>query len=108
MPGRSVRHSGWMADVTPEGRPETEREATVLSLDGLTAQQAFDHHLDGCMGIAEAAEAMGVPVLQLVRWCGDGTVPEGMFRGRALRPGTLRFERGWVEAWVAERGEARL
>lgn len=90
--------------MTLDGIPETEREATVLALDGAGRSEP----LDGCVSLAEAAERIGVPVNVLVRWCGDGTCPEGEgFRGRALLPGSLRFERDWLDDFL-ERREVNL
>ena len=91
--------------MTPEGHPETEREATLLGLHGPAPRQSFD---DGnTLSLVDAADRMGVPVNQVVRWCEDGTVPEGYFLGKARRPKSLRLSTEWVDLWLAH-GEVTL
>lgn len=70
----------------------------------MTADEAFDQHLDGKCSLVFAAEYMGVPSVQLHRWLADGTVPAESWTGAIEMPGKIRIDQDWLADWMRQRG----
>jgi hypothetical protein len=51
----------------------------------------FDEDEFGCLSLADCALALGVPSVQLARWCADGSIEREGFMGSPLSPDRLRI-----------------
>lgn len=58
--------------------------------------------------IETVAEKLGIPAVQLARWCADGTVPKALWTGSVVAWRRLRFDGAWVRAQIADLGEVVL